>query len=832
MLVISAAVFISLIIFLAEKTTESIEEISEIYMSEMGVQIQQKFDAIISLRMEQVEGLISGTRPETDEYTEEMIEDLCEKGEIRKFIYLGFYTQEGVLKTIYGDTVTIVNEDYFRETLHNGGKVAAQSIDKEGNKVLLLGVQAEYPLEDGSRSAGLVAGIPMEYLDSVLFANTQGANMYFHIIDGKGRFIIRNSDIFKENYFERIAGKKEIYDKKSAETYVDELKGAMEQQKPYSTVMSAGGRRMHIYGMPISINSQWYLIMVMPDDVLEAPIVKLDSMRIKGMIASLAVIVTGMIIILIRYVRMSRHQIKELDEARKEAVYANQSKSEFLSSMSHDIRTPMNAIIGMTEIALRNRDDEERMTDCLQKIKLSSRHLLGLINDVLDISKIESGKMTLNVREISLRYLVDDIVNIIYPQIRSRKQYFDVFIEDIRTESIYCDDVRLNQVLLNLLSNALKFTPEEGRINVFINQEDSPMGAEYIRTHFRVEDNGMGMSKEFQEKIFDSFTRDEAAEVQHITGTGLGMAITKNIVDMMGGTIELKSELQKGSRFHITLDFKRGEDKDAVKLPGWHILVVDENERLCTTAAKNLEALGVHAQWVMDADRAMEMITEKHDKNEDYDFVLIDWKQMRVDEGRAVRKIREKTGGKKPVFVVSTYSWTDIEGEVNAEDIGGYIEKPLFKSTLCAKFGQLTGKGKKEEKQKKQEINFEGKRLLVAEDNELNWEIAYEVLAAVGFELEHAVDGKDCLEKFERSETGFYDAVLMDIRMPIMNGYDATRAIRALEREDRDLPIIAMTADAFTDDIQVCLESGMNAHTAKPVDVNELMQILQKFMNP
>ncbi len=830
MLVISAVVFIVLIFFLAEKTNQSIEEVSEIYMSEMGVQIQQKFDAIISLRMEQVEGLISGTQPETDEYTEEMLDDLREKGELRKFVYLGFYTQEGNLETVYGEPVTIADEEYFEESLHKNGKVVTRGTDREENGVLLLGRQAAYPLEDGSSSFGLVAGIPMEYMDGVLFENTEGANIYFHVIDEKGSFVVRNSDVFKENYFERIMEKKEMYDRKTAESYVGELKEAIEQKKPYNTVMSADGRRMHIHGMPLSINAQWYLIIVMPDDVLEAPIVKLDALRIKGMVISLAIIVLGMTAIIVQYVRMSRHQIRELDEARKEAVYANQSKSEFLSSMSHDIRTPMNAIIGMTEIALKNRDDEERVVDCLQKVKLSSRHLLGLINDVLDISKIESGKMTLNIREVSLRYMADDIVNIIYPQIRSRKQHFDVFIKDICSESIYCDDVRLNQVLLNLLSNALKFTPEEGRINVYIFQENSPLGDEYVRTHFKVEDDGMGMSEEFQEKVFDSFTRDEAAEIQHITGTGLGMAITKNIVDMMGGTIELKSELQKGSRFHITLDFKRGEDKEAVKLPEWNVLVLDDSEPLCTVAAENLKALGLHADWTLDAGRAAKMILEKHNKNEDYDFVLIDWKQLHTDESLEIRKIREKTG-EKPVFVVSTYSWSDIEDEAGGEDIGGYIEKPLFKSTLCAKLRQFTEKEKKEEKQKKQEINFEGKRLLVAEDNELNWEIAYEVLAAVGFELEHAVDGKDCLEKFDRSETGFYDAVLMDVRMPVMNGYDATRAIRALDREDKDLPIIAMTADAFTDDIQVCLESGMNAHTAKPIDVSELMQILQKFMN-
>lgn len=423
------------------------------------------------------------------------------------------------------------------------------------------------------------------------------------------------------------------------------------------------------------------------------------------------VILLGIMLIFFLYYRASRQQIQKLEKAEREAVQANKAKSEFLSSMSHDIRTPMNGIVGMTAIAMANINDTGKVEDCLVKISLSSKHLLGLINDVLDISKIESGKLSLNMTQVSLRETMESIVNIVQPQIKERKQHFDISIQKIQTEEVYCDSVRLNQVLINLLSNALKFTPEGGRINVYLEQEASPKGDSFVRCHFRVKDNGMGMTPEFQEKIFETFSREEKIQVDRIEGTGLGMAITKAIVDTMGGTIELHSEPEKGTEFHITLDLEKAETKEDMVLPPWKM-----------------------------PDK-----TPEEDKKDDLQ-------------------------------------------------------------------------------------DFSGMRILLSEDNDLNWEIAEDILSEVGFELERAENGQICVDKFSRSQVGYYDIILMDIRMPVMDGYEASKIIRSLNRPDVNLPIIAMTADAFSDDIHKCLECGMNEHVAKPIEVDRLTEILKKYL--
>lgn len=830
-IVICIVVFIWLVLFMSRKTKDTITEVSEIYMAEMNTQLQQKFQSIINLRLEQVDGIIKRTPPEHIWYRSDTLEELSESAEVRNFIYLGFYTQDGKLETIYGNDVEFIGEDNTKELLASNGSVIKRGINEDGEKLLLLGRPADYRTGNGTTSVGLIAGISLEYLKSALFLDTEGANVYSHIIDQDGDFVVRSSDEYRDNYFKRIEDKFENLNGKDSDDYASELKTAMAQGKDYSTMISVDGEQRYIYCAPISGKTTWYLITVMPNGPLEESIVKLDNLRIAVIIGSLTVILASMITIFVLYFRLSQRQVQELNRARKEAIHANKAKSEFLASMSHDIRTPMNAIIGMTEIALKNIDDAARVQDCLGKVKLSSKHLLGLINDVLDMSKIESGKMTLNMNQISLRDTMDDMVNIIRTQVKGRNQYFDIFIHDIIAENVYCDGVRLNQVLLNLLSNAVKFTPEGGRIDVYVYQESSPLGEEYARTHFMVEDTGIGMSKEFQEKIFDTFTRENSEQVQNINGTGLGMAITKNIVELMNGTIELQSELGKGSRFHVILDLKKAETEEEMMLPDWNILVVDDNELLCTSAVANLEELGVHADWTLDGEKAIQMVEEHHNKGDDYRFVLIDWKMPDMDGLQTIREIRKRMGKEIPIFLISAYDWSDIEDEAKAEDIEGFISKPLFKSTLYTCLCRYTDKEEKpSEPPKVQAMDFTGKHILIAEDIDLNWEIASEILASFGFELDRAVNGKDCVEKFESSGIGFYDAILMDIRMPVMNGYDAAKEIRKLERSDKDIPIIAMTADAFSNDVQYCLDCGMNDHVAKPLDIKELLRILQKFM--
>lgn len=829
--IVCVAVFAWVAFYMSDKTGATIDNVSKIYMSEMNMQLQQKFNSITSLRLQQVTGIIKRTPPEYVDDIELMYDELKTSADVRNLSYLGFYTDDGTLTTIYGKDAEIVNYDNFRNALLKNNTVVEQGIDEDGVELLLLGAAADYPMADGNTSTALVAGVSMEYLNNALYLDTEGANLYSHIIDRDGKFVIRNSDEFRENYFKRIEEVFEPVNGKTSDDYIRELKAAIEADEVYDAIISVEGEKRYIYCSPISGNSEWYLITVMPNSILEESLVKLEVLRMVVIMAALFIIVLAMFIVFILYFRLSRRQLREIDDAKQEAVCANQAKSEFLASMSHDIRTPMNAIIGMTDIALKNVEDTDRVENCLKKVELSSKHLMGLINDVLDMSKIETGKMSLNINLISLRDTIDDIVNIMQPQVKARKQFFDIFIHSIFSENVYCDGIRLNQILLNILSNAVKFTPEEGRIDVHVYQEPSSQGEEYVRTHFVIEDTGIGMSEEFQKEIFDTFTRENTEQVQNITGTGLGMAITKSIVTMMKGTIELESELGKGSKFHVSLDLKKSEIQEEMKLPEWNILVVDDNKELCNSAVTNLTEMGVNAEWAQTGMDAIQMVEDRCKRNDDYQFVLIDWKMPEMDGIQTIHKIQEKVGNDIPVFLISAYDWSEIEDEVKNSDIEGFISKPLFKSKLYIYLSKyMEGNVNTPENKEEESIDFNGKRILLAEDIDINWEIANELLTSFGFELERAVNGKECVEKFEASECGFYDAILMDIRMPVMNGYDATKAIRALDRQDKDLPVIAMTADAFSNDVQVCLDCGMNAHVAKPLDINKLMKVLQQFL--
>ncbi len=527
---------------------------------------------------------------------------------------------------------------------------------------------------------------------------------------------------------------------------------------------------------------------------------------------------------------INQRYVSEIEAARLAAEEANQAKSDFLSSMSHDIRTPMNAIMGLTTIASANIDNKDTVKDSLRKISLSSRHLLGLINDILDMSKIESGKISLTISEISLKEQMDNLLNIIKPEIKSRRQKFDVLLENITSENVYCDGVRLNQILLNLLSNAVKYTDEEGRISVIIKQEDSPLGDKWVRTSFTVKDTGIGMTKEFTERIFDSFVRADSSKVRKIEGTGLGMSITKHIVDLMEGSICVNSSLGEGSTFIVTLDLERVTKEEQSRiLPPWNTLVVDDDESLCLSAVQTLSEIGINADHTQSGESAVKMVKERSHTVSPYHLVLLDWQMPGIDGIETARRIREQVGEEVPILLITAYDWSEIEEEAREAGINGFLSKPLFSSTLRCGIMQFVGDaGDSPVTEREEKTDFTGRRILLSEDNDINWEIANNILSTSGFIVDRAEDGLACLNMFESSEAGQYDLILMDIRMPRMDGYQSTEAIRALQRQDaRDIPIIAMTADAFNEDIQHCLDVGMNGHIAKPLDFKALLKLIE-----
>ncbi len=836
-LVISFSILISVCIvmftitsvYVSGKSDGAINEIGMIYMSAIAKQMQEKFDAVIDSQILEMEGIVLRHPPEEMEYGQEMIDQLVLSAQVRDFVYLGLYTDDGESEMIYGSEVEYESEEVFQNVLQDSSLRVFSGLSSEGERVMCMLINVEYPMKGGKTSSAMVAAIPMEYLEKVLALDGENSLMYSYIIRRDGTFVIRTRE---NSFFENINETFCEYNGKSAQQYAQELQEAVSSKSEYATIACMDDERRYLLCTDLP-NSEWYLFSLMPFGTLDRILQDLSLKRQSATLLMCFIIIGGIVIIFMIYYKLSRQQMMELEKARQEAIKANKAKSEFLSSMSHDIRTPMNGIVGMTAIAMANIDNQERVKDCLGKITLSSRHLLGLINDVLDMSKIESGKLTLNMNQVSLREIMDSIVNIVQPQVKERQQHFDIFIQKIQTEDVHCDSVRLNQILINLLSNAIKFTPEGGRINVYLEQEDSPLGAQYVRCHFRVKDSGIGMTQEFQEKIFDTFTREEKAQIDKIEGTGLGMAITKAIVDTMKGSIELQSAPGKGSEFHITLDLEKADTKvEDMKLPPWRMLVVDNNKDLCQSAVESLREIGIEAQWAVDGETAVAMAKKCHEEDNGFEIVLLDWKMPGMDGLHTAREMRKHLGENVPILIISAYDWSEIEEEAKEAGVQGFISKPLFKSNLYLGLSRYMLDAPEEETRKEtvSHRSFHGKRILLAEDNDLNWEIAEDLLSEAGFQLERAENGQICVEKFEQSELGCYDVVLMDIRMPVMNGYDAAKAIRALPRKDANLPIIAMTADAFSDDIQRCLDCGMNEHVAKPIDVDRLTQLLKKYL--
>ncbi len=817
---------------IGKKSQNTLNEIGTLYMSEMSKQLQEKFEALIDLRLSQVEGIVRRTPPETASYGKEMLDELALGAQVRQFPYLALYTADGEAETIYGEDIRLANKEELLATIADNDIKVTSGLKKNGEKLLLLSAKAVYPMKDGKQSAALIGGIPMSYLDDAMVLDEKNALMHSHIVHRDGSYVIRSGKAFRDNYFERIRAVVDKNNEKEPEEYVQEIQTALADKEDYSTLIMDGDSFSHLYCSSLD-HADWYLISVMPYGTLDNALDNLGNDRMYTMLASCGIILLGMLFVFILYFRMSQHQMEELDKARAAADRANKAKSEFLSNMSHDIRTPMNGILGMTTIAMTNLNDPSKVQDCLKKIIMSGKHLLGLINDVLDMSKIENGKMTLNMEQLSLREAMDSIVNIIQPQVKEKDQHFDIFIQKIITEDVICDSVRLNQILINLLSNAVKFTPNGGRINVYLSQEDSPQGDDYIRCHFRVKDSGIGMSPEFREKIFETFTREKTSLVHKTEGSGLGMAITKCIVDAMHGTIEVSSVPNEGSEFHITVDLEKAEcEIQDMVLPPWKVLVVDNNEDLCRSAVGALAEIGVTAEWALNGWTAIEMVEKCHGTPDAYQIILLDWKMPDMDGLHTTREIRKRVGDDLPILIVSAYDWSDIEEEALKAGADGFIPKPLFRSNLYMGLKHFTEgtTADIEETAVSTKERFVGKHILLAEDNDLNWEIAEDILSDAGFELDRAENGQICVDMFSQAAPGTYDVILMDIRMPVMNGYEAATAIRALDHPDADLPIIAMTADAFSEDIQHCLDCGMNAHISKPIDVDKLMIQLEKYL--
>ena len=523
-----------------------------------------------------------------------------------------------------------------------------------------------------------------------------------------------------------------------------------------------------------------------------------------------------------------------LSEAVRAAETANRAKSTFLSNMSHDIRTPMNAIIGFTTLAVSNIDDKKRVRDYLGKILSSSNHLLSLINDILDMSRIESGKIHLEETEVSLSDVLHDLKTIISGQIYAKQ--LDLYMDamDVKDEDVYCDKTRLNQVLLNLLSNAVKFTPAGGTVSVRLKQFPGTVKDSGLY-EIRVKDNGIGMSTEFVKKIFSPFERERTSTVSRTQGTGLGMAITKNIVDMMGGTIEVQTEQGKGTEFIVRLPFrihfKQHHTEKIAELEGLKALVVDDDFNTCDSVTKMLVRIGMRSEWTLSGKEAVLRARQSMELGDAFHAYIIDWRLPDMNGIEVTRQIRS-LGDDTPIIILTAYDWSDIEVEARAAGVTAFCSKPMFMSdirdTLMIAIGQMQAEAE-DTRPLAAGSDFRGRCILLVEDNELNSEITVEILNGYGCQVDTAVNGAEAVKKIKNSNPGDYDLVLMDVQMPVMNGYEATRQIRALnDPELAGITILAMTANAFDEDKKKALECGMDGFLTKPIVIEELIGVLQK----
>ena len=636
------------------------------------------------------------------------------------------------------------------------------------------------------------------------------------IIDSKGDYIIKGQTFKNSNFFE-------FYKSYNA---IDSLTGQELFKKITTTtgsltMLNSRGEKCIVAFTPFNATGEWTLVSMMP---MKDLIVSTQNWLLIGVISAALFVLFIFDLIVLRIFN------RQLKAAAKEAELASRAKTDFLSAMSHDIRTPMNAIIGLTLIAEKNVDDQKLVSENLRKINLASNHLLTLINDILDISKVESGKLNVSPQTFSIVETVENLMNLSQPMIKEKNIDFSFHISRMDKEYLYADQLRLNQIYINILSNAIKYTEANGSVTVDMKEEESEKEG-YVKLTYRVADTGIGMSKEYMATMYQPFSRQTDSRVNKIQGTGLGLAITKQMVDLMEGTIECESEPGKGTTFTVTLDLPVSDHQRLdMKFDKMDVLIVDDDEVLLETAVDTLESLGLVTEQASNGLEALGMIKHREQTGKNYDIVIIDLKMPDVDGIETIRRIRSEVKSNVPILLISAYSWSDVEQEAKEAGVNGFLSKPLFRSTLYDRISEILGTETKSSEPENDYSDLEDMNILVAEDNDINWEIISTLLSMYGITTERAENGRVCLEKIKSATQGQYSLIFMDIQMPEMNGLDATKAIRALDDPwASSIPIVAMTADAFSENVTECLKAGMNGHLAKPIDIKLVIKVIQKI---
>ena len=665
--------------------------------------------------------------------------------------------------------------------------------------------------------AVLLRVIPIAAIEQKwVFPQSELINAELSMIDVNGDYILKGSNFKNSSFFEFFKSynpttpedSKKLFDRITSST-------------GYVSMINSHGQECVLAFTPISTTEGWTLLSLVPANDLN---VKNGNWVLFGVVS------VGLLLLFLSDLFYMLYLNKRLQITAIKAESANKAKTDFLSTMSHDIRTPMNAIIGLTALAEKNTEDAQFTGESLRKISLASNHLLTLINDILDISKVESGNLKLSPLTFSIVETVENLVNISQPMIKEKNIDFSFNVDRIEKEYLYTDQLRLNQIYINILSNAIKYTEPGGSVSVNLREENSETPG-CVRLTYIVADTGIGMSPEFMESMYKPFSRQVDSRVNSIQGTGLGLAITKQMVELLGGTIECQSEQGKGTTFTVILDIKIADrQREDMRLDPLDVLIVDDDETMLRTATDTLDSLGASVEQAPGGLEALGMIEHRHLAGKDYNVIIVDWKMPEIDGLETIRRIRTEIDADVPILLISAYDWSDIEDKAKAAGANGFITKPLFRSTLYDKINNLMGNESKVAEPEDDYSDLQGLHILVAEDIDINWEIISAMLSAFGITSDRAVNGRVCVDMISTAPKDSYALIFMDIQMPEMNGLDATREIRRLEGSwASSIPIIAMTADAFSENITECMDAGMNGHIAKPIDVKLVIKDIRRI---
>lgn len=667
------------------------------------------------------------------------------------------------------------------------------------------------------KDAILLRVLPVSELkEKWVFPQEEFENAELSIIDADGDYIIQGNSYNNSSFFEFYRS----YNKIDPSVATEFFKNITSSTGSIMMKNSLGEECVLAY-TPFDVTGNRTLLSLMPAKYLEA---KTEDWLLIGIITS------GLIVLFIFDLVVMLNLNKKLQITAKEAKSASKAKTDFLSTMSHDIRTPMNAIIGLTTIIEKNLDDKKTVSENLRKISLASNHLLTLINDILDISKVESGKISLVPQTFSIVGTVENLMNVSQPMIKEKNIEFGFHINRMEKEYLYTDQLRLDQIYINILTNAIKYTEPNGRVIIDMKEEESEKEG-CVKLTYTVSDTGIGMSKEFMAHLYEPFSRQTDSRVNSIQGTGLGLAITKQMVDLMGGTIECQSEQGVGTTFTVVLDIPFTEHQRAeMKLDEMDVLIVDDDEILLETAVDTLHSLGLRAEPASSGLEALGMIKHREELGKNYDIVILDLKMPDLDGIETIKRIRSEVKSNVPILLISAYSWSDVEEQAKEAGVNGFLSKPLFRSTLYNKISEILGTEAESIEPENDYSDLQGLNILVAEDNDINWEIISTLLSMYGITSERAENGRVVVEKMKEAKESAYTLIFMDIQMPEMNGLDATRTIRKLDDPwASSIPIIAMTADAFAENIAECLAAGMNGHIAKPIDVKLVIKEIRRI---